>query len=209
MRPLGAFSVDDPARLAVLISGRGSNMTALVAAENVAYRVVAVVSDAADADGLRRAAEMDVPTHALPASDREAALHDVLSGADVDLVAMAGFMRVLSPAFLARWPDRVLNIHPSLLPAFRGLDTHRRALEAGVLAHGCTAHLARPAIDDGPILGQALTAVRPGDDPAALGARVLALEHKLYPRAASAYASGSVRLEGGRVRGAPCLLSEL
>lgn len=197
-------------RGAILISGRGSNMTALLAATaEPTYPIdfVLVASDDPSAPGLERARAAGAATAAIPwgaprpgaRADFEARLEVELRAADVDLICLAGFMRILSPDFAERWRDRVLNIHPSLLPSFKGLDTHARALAAGVRLHGATVHLVRAAIDDGPILGQAALAVGPDDDPTSLAERVLHLEHMLYPRAAAAYASGRTRLLEERV----------
>jgi phosphoribosylglycinamide formyltransferase-1 len=196
-------------RVAVLISGRGSNMAALLdaAARDAAYpaRVVLVLSNRADAAGLARAAAAGVPTAVVESrlfrGDREGferAVDAELARAGVELVALAGFMRVLTPWFVARWQDRMANVHPSLLPAFPGLDTHARALAAGVRLHGCTVHLVRTGVDDGPILAQAAVPVLQDDTPDTLAARVLAQEHRLYPAAFGWLAAGRVRVEGGR-----------
>ena len=179
-------------RTAVLISGRGSNMEALIrAASDKVFpaEVVLVLSDRAEAAGLARAAEAGVPTvvverKAFPSSEaHEAAIHAELEAAGVELVCLAGFMRVLSPGFVARWPGKLLNIHPSLLPAFRGLDTHTRALAAGAAEHGCTVHFVSEELDAGPTIAQARVRVRAGDTPETLAARVLQAEHRLYPEA--------------------------
>ena len=202
-------------RVAILISGRGSNMTALLraaAAEDYPARVVLVLSNRPDAPGLGVAQAAGVPVavvdHRPFGRDREGferAVHAVLEAHGVELVCLAGFMRLLTPWFIDRWPDRLVNIHPSLLPAFRGLDTHARALAAGVRLHGCTVHLVRPATDEGPILGQRAVGVEDGDTPDSLAARVLEAEHRLYPQALRAYAEGlaegEVRVEGMRVLG--------
>lgn len=194
-------------RTAILISGRGSNMTALLgaaAAPDYPAEIVLVLSNRADAAGLQRAREAGVPTAAVESRpfgrDRaafEAAMEAELSSRGVELVALAGFMRVLTPGFVARWQDRLVNIHPSLLPAFPGLDTHARALAAGVKLHGCTVHLVRAGVDDGPILAQAAVAVRTDDTEATLAARVLEQEHRIYPAALAWLAAGRVRVEGG------------
>ncbi len=182
--------------VAILISGRGSNMAALLAAaRDPAFpaRVVLVASNRPGAAGLAHAAAEGVPTATIdhrrhPSREAfEAALDEALAAAGAEIVCLAGFMRVLTGPFTERWRDRLLNIHPSLLPAFRGLDTHRRALEAGVKIHGCTVHLVRPELDDGPILMQAAVPVLPGDDEARLSARVLAREHQIYPAALAAF----------------------
>ena len=177
-------------RVAVLISGRGSNMEALVAAAaapGFPAEIVAVVADKPDAGGLARAADAGIATRAVERKsypDRgafEAALDTALREAGAEFICLAGFMRILSADFVARWPDRILNIHPSLLPSFRGLDTHARALEAGVKIHGVTVHIVTASLDDGPILGQAAIPVLEGDTPDSLAARILAVEHRLYP----------------------------
>ena len=183
----------DRTRVAVLISGRGSNMTALVeAARDPDYpaTVALVLSNNADAAGLRVAATARIPTVAIDhrphGRDREAherAIDAALREAGIELVCLAGYMRLLTPWLVGRWQGRMLNIHPSLLPAFPGLHTHERALAAGVRLHGCTVHLVTEAMDAGPILGQAAVAVRADDTADTLAARVLAQEHALYPAA--------------------------
>ncbi|HEX6142996.1 MAG TPA: phosphoribosylglycinamide formyltransferase [Geminicoccaceae bacterium] len=194
-------------RVAVLISGRGSNLGALLEATRrpaAAAEIVEVISDRPDAAGLDRARGAGLPAVVVARSahpDRgsfEQALQDSLDARGTELICLAGFMRILSPAFVARWRDRILNVHPSLLPAFRGLDTHRRALEAGVRLHGCTVHLVRAEVDAGPILVQGAVPVLPGDDPATLAARVLEVEHRCYPLALELMAAGRVRVEGER-----------
>lgn len=193
---------------AVLISGRGSNMAALLAAAadpSYPARIVLVLSNRPDAPGLAHAAAAGVPTavvdHRAFRGDRaafEAAMTERLQAAGVEIVALAGFLRVLTEGFVRRWQDRLVNIHPSLLPAFPGLDTHARALAAGVKIHGCTVHLVRPGVDEGPILAQAAVPVLPEDTAETLAARVLAEEHRIYPPALAALAAGRVRVEGGR-----------
>lgn len=184
-------------RLAILISGGGSNMAALldaVAAGRVEAEPVLVLSNRPQAAGLEKAAARGVPTAAVDHrayADREsfdAAMQEALDEARAELVACAGFMRIMTDGFVRRWQGRMLNIHPSLLPLFRGLDTHARALEAGVAIHGCTVHEVVPELDAGAILGQAAVPVRSGDTPDALAARVLAMEHKLYPAVLAAFA---------------------
>ncbi|HZF74659.1 MAG TPA: phosphoribosylglycinamide formyltransferase [Acetobacteraceae bacterium] len=197
-------------RVAILISGRGSNMAALLdAAADPAYPadIVLVLSNRADAEGLARAEAAGVPTAVVESRsfgrDRggfEAAMTTTLDRHGVEIVALAGFMRVLTEGFVARWAGRMVNIHPSLLPAFPGLDTHARALAAGVRLHGCTVHLVTPGVDEGPILAQAAVPVLPGDDAARLAARVLEQEHRLYPAALAWLAAGRVRVEGGIAR---------
>lgn len=194
-------------RVAVAISGRGSNMAALLdAATAPGYpaEIVLVVSDRPDAAGLataRRAGIEAVAVDRRAHADRsafEAALQAELDRGAADLLCLAGFMRLLSPAFVAAWRDRMINIHPSLLPAFPGLDTHRRALEAGVRLHGCTVHFVRTEMDRGPIIVQAAVPVMEGDSPDSLAARVLAAEHRIYPRALAWLAAGRIKIEGER-----------
>jgi phosphoribosylglycinamide formyltransferase-1 len=190
-------------RTAVLISGRGSNMLSLLEAaarDDFPARIVAVLSNRPDAPGLARAATQGIPAEAIDHrgfADRdgfERALDARLRALDIDLVCLAGFMRLLTARFVEAWRDRMLNIHPSLLPAFPGLDTHARALAAGVRFAGCTVHVVRAEMDSGPIVAQACVPVLPGDDAAALGARVLAAEHLLYPQALALFASGAARV---------------
>jgi phosphoribosylglycinamide formyltransferase-1 len=194
-------------RTAILISGRGSNMTALIeAAENANYpaEISLVVSNRPDAGGLQRAAQATVATaivdHKGYGKDREGferALQDVLIQHRIEIVCLAGFMRILTPWFIAQWPNRILNIHPALLPAFKGLDTHRRAIAAGVAEHGATVHFVVPEMDSGPIIAQGRVPVRPGDSEEALSARVLAVEHRIYPLALGLVASDRVRVVEG------------
>lgn len=180
-------------RVAILISGRGSNMTALIEAaraEDYPAEIVLVVSNRPDAAGLVRARAAGIATvvidHTRFAGSREAfehALDEELRNYKIGLVCLAGFMRLLTPWLVARWQGRMLNIHPSLLPQFKGLDTHRRALDAGAKWHGATVHFVVPEMDSGPIIVQESVPVREGDTAEALAARVLELEHQLYPRA--------------------------
>ncbi len=179
-------------RLGVLISGRGSNMEALAkAAARPDYpaEIVLVLSNKADAAGLVIASDMGIPTLALPhrayasRSDFDTALDTALRQHGVELIVLAGFMRILTPAFVQSWPGRIINIHPSLLPLYPGLDTHARALAAGDSEAGCTVHLVTEALDDGPALAQARVPVLAGDTPETLAARVLAEEHRIYPEA--------------------------
>ncbi|GAM99672.1 phosphoribosylglycinamide formyltransferase [alpha proteobacterium U9-1i] len=176
-------------RVAVLISGRGSNLQALLGAARDAYEIALVVSNNPDAEGLVRARDAGVEAIALDhrpyGKDREAFERDLdalLIQRNIDLVALAGFMRVLTPFFVRAWANRLVNIHPSLLPKYPGVKTHERALEAGDTEHGCTVHLVVEEVDAGEILGQAKLAIRQGDTPATLAERVLELEHSLYPR---------------------------
>jgi phosphoribosylglycinamide formyltransferase-1 len=185
-------------RVAILISGRGSNMTALIEAakaKDYPAEIALVVSNRPDAAGLDRARSCGIPTavidHTTFRGDRETfeqALDQELREQRIDLVCLAGFMRLLTPWFVNRWSGRMLNIHPSLLPQFKGLHTHRRALEAGVKRHGATVHFVVPEMDAGPIVMQDSVAVHENDTEETLAARVLELEHKIYPRALRAVA---------------------
>lgn len=186
-----------PVRVAVLISGTGSNLRALVEGASNAYAVALVLSNRAEAPGLAWAAERGIATLALPhapyGKDRqahEAALDEALRAHDIEVVALAGYMRVLTPWLVGRWSGRMLNIHPSLLPKYPGLDTHRRALDAGDPEAGCTVHLVSEGVDEGPILDQARVPVLKGDTPETLAARVLEAEHRLYPAALAAFCAG-------------------
>lgn len=189
-------------RVAILISGSGSNMVTLadsMVGDHPA-RPVLVLSNCPDAGGLEKAAARGIPTavvdHRPFKGDRagfEAALQAVLDAARPDIICLAGFMRVLSADFVQHWQGRILNIHPSLLPKYRGLDTHARALAAGESEAGCTVHEVTPALDDGPVLGQARVPVRPGDTPETLAARVLEQEHRLYPEVLRRFAAGDRR----------------
>ncbi|WP_431859669.1 phosphoribosylglycinamide formyltransferase [Azospirillum sp.] len=196
-------------KVGVLISGRGSNLQALIdaaAAPGFPAEIALVLSNKADAAGLARAAEAGIATavvdHREFPGDKaafEAAMDARLRAAGVELVCLAGFMRLLSPWFVDAWRDRMINIHPSLLPAFKGLDTHQRALDAGVRVHGCTVHYVRSEMDVGPIVVQAAVPVLPDDDAHALAGRVLAQEHRAYPLAVRLIAEGQVRVENERV----------
>jgi phosphoribosylglycinamide formyltransferase-1 len=195
-------------RIAILISGRGSNMEAIVracTAERWPAQVVVVVANRPDAGGLAFAAEQGIATavvdhKAHPHRDAfDAALADVLDGFAPDVVVLAGFMRILGAAFVRRFEGRLLNIHPSLLPAFPGLHTHRRALEAGCKAAGATVHFVTPELDHGPIVMQSVVPVRADDDELTLAARVLASEHVIYPKSVRWFVEGRLVLEGGVV----------
>ncbi|THD73499.1 phosphoribosylglycinamide formyltransferase [Thalassobius vesicularis] len=186
-------------RVAILISGGGSNMVKLVESMvgDHPARAVLVGSNDANAAGLKKAAEMGVDTFAVDhrpfKGDREAFQAELLKhlkAAKPDIVCLAGFMRVLTESFVREWDGRMLNIHPSLLPKYKGLHTHARALEAGDTEAGCTVHLVTPALDDGPILGQARVPILPEDDADTLAARVLVQEHKLYPAVLERFARG-------------------
>lgn len=186
-------------RVAILISGGGSNMVALAESMTGDHpaRPVLVASNDPAAKGLERAARMGIPTAAVDhrpfGKDRaafEAALIDPILAANPDVICLAGFMRVLTPAFVERFSGRMLNIHPSLLPKYPGLHTHRRAIEAGDSQAGCTVHLVIPDLDAGPILGQARVPIEPGDTPDTLAARVLVQEHRLYPAVLRRFVQG-------------------
>jgi phosphoribosylglycinamide formyltransferase-1 len=189
----------------VLISGRGSNLQALIdAAANPSYpaEIVTVISNRVDAQGLQRAASAGIPQHVVADPGRAAfaeAADGVLRDAQVALVALAGFMRVLDTGFVERWNDRMINIHPSLLPSFPGLHPQRQALAAGVKFSGCTVHFVRVAVDTGPIIAQAVVPVEDGDDEDRLAARILAAEHRLYPVAVQLLAEGRLSIDGNRV----------
>mgnify|MGYP001213447521 CR=1 FL=1 len=194
-------------RAAILISGRGSNMAALIAAAadpHYPVEIVGVISDKADAAGLGIAAARGVPTQVIARADHagkdahDAAIGAALAKHGAEIVALAGYMRLLSTPFVEKWQGRMVNIHPALLPSFKGLDTHRRALEAGTRVHGCTVHFVTPEMDDGPIIAQAAVPVMLGDDADALAARVLKAEHLLYPLALRLVAEGKARMQGGR-----------
>lgn len=178
----------DPRRVAVLISGRGSNMKALIERAS-GYDVVLVASNKVHAPGLDTARSLGVPTFAFEArrDEFEAAVNRSLAAHKVGTIALAGYMRILSPSFIHHWRGRILNIHPSLLPKHKGLDTHARVLAAGETVTGCTVHLVSEELDSGDIIAQADVPVEPGDDGNALAARVLDAEHRLYPKALSEF----------------------
>lgn len=179
-------------RVAVLISGRGSNMEALVSAcrdNDYPAQIVGVLSNKVDAKGLEFAAANGIPAIAVPHKNyatreaHDAAMHQALLSLNPDIIACAGYMRIMTPEFVQKWQGRMLNIHPSLLPDFKGTHTHERALAAGVEEHGCTVHFVTAALDDGPVIAQATVPVLEDDTPDTLAARVLAAEHRLYPEA--------------------------
>jgi phosphoribosylglycinamide formyltransferase 1 len=192
-------------RVAILISGRGSNMVALIeAATDPTYpaEIALVVSNNPDALGLVRAREAGITTAAIDhrpfGKDRvgfEAALQSVLKAHHIELICLAGFMRLLTAEFVAKWQGRMINIHPALLPAFKGLDTHARALAAGAKTHGATVHFVVPEMDSGPIIAQGSVPVLADDTPEILAARVLAVEHKIYPAALRTVAEGRTRVD--------------
>jgi phosphoribosylglycinamide formyltransferase-1 len=195
-------------RVAILISGRGSNMVSLIEAAgspDFPAEIALVLSNRPEAAGLERAKEAGIATcvidhRAHPTrEDFEQAMDAALASHDIAFICLAGFMRVLTDWFVERWAGRMINIHPSLLPLFRGTHTHRRALEEGVLVHGCTVHFVVPELDAGPIVAQAVVPVVPGDTEESLAARVIVQEHRLYPRALRTICDGSARLENGRV----------
>ncbi|HEY9079699.1 phosphoribosylglycinamide formyltransferase [Magnetovibrio sp.] len=195
-------------KLAVLVSGRGSNLQALIdacAAEDYPAEIALVLSNKADAYGLERARQADIPTAVLSHkdfADRESfdeAMSAKIEEAGAELVCLAGFMRLLSDGFVRKWRDRLINIHPSLLPAYKGLHVHERAIEEGARFSGCTVHFVRPAMDEGPIISQAVVPVHPTDTPDDLAARILEQEHVIYPRAVKFIAEGRVRVSAERV----------
>jgi len=193
-------------RVGVLISGRGSNLRALLAAcTDDAYpaEIVTVISDRAEAPGLAIAQSASVPNTVIPHRVREEFASEadaVLSNQRAQFVCLAGFVRVLDAAFVERWGDRMVNIHPSLLPAFPGLHPQRQALAAGVRFTGCTVHFVRPEVDAGPIIAQAVVPIRPDDDEASLSARILDAEHRLYPLTLRLIAEGRVQVLRGQVQ---------
>ncbi|MBP5856129.1 phosphoribosylglycinamide formyltransferase [Marivibrio halodurans] len=192
-------------KVGVLLSGGGTNLQALIdacAAPGFPAEIALVLSNKAEAYGLERARRAGIPTTVVdhrPFPDRpsfEREIDRALADAGVECVCLAGFLRVLTEGFVERWHDRMLNIHPSLLPAYKGLETHARALADGVAIHGCTVHFVRPALDDGPLIAQAEVPVHPGDDPAMLAARVLTREHEIYPLALRLMGEGRLSVEG-------------
>lgn len=194
-------------RTVVLISGRGSNMTALIAAaSNLDYpaEIVGVISDRANAAGLGIAAARGIATKVISRADytskeaHDGGIDAALVSFGAEIVALAGYMRILGARFVEKWLGRMINIHPALLPAFKGLDTHARAIRAGIRIHGCTVHFVTLDMDDGPIIAQAAVPVMVGDNEDMLAARVLKAEHRLYPLALGLVAEGKARMEGGR-----------
>jgi len=194
-------------RVAILISGRGSNMRSLMAAASAPdfpVEIALVISNIGSAAGIQFAADAGIATEIVPhkayesreAFDRAVSAH--LEEAKIDIVCLAGFMRILSDWFASRWQGRMINIHPSLLPLFKGTHVHEQALQAGVRVSGCTVHFVVPELDAGPIIAQATVPVKSDDTPETLAARVLVEEHKLYPAALKLLAEGKVRLEAGR-----------
>jgi phosphoribosylglycinamide formyltransferase-1 len=195
-------------RVAALISGRGSNMLSLMAAaqqKDYPAEIALVFSNKPDAPGLATAKQAGIATAALhhkdfaTREDFERAMQDILLAHKIDLVCLAGFMRLLTPWFVEQWTGRMINIHPAILPSYKGLHTHERALADGVKLHGATVHFVVPEMDAGPIIAQAAVPVVDGDTPETLGARVLAQEHMIYPLALRLVASGQARIEGQKV----------
>ena len=195
-------------RLGILISGRGSNMRSLIEAARAPdypVEVAVVISNRPAAEGLEFAKAQGIPALGLDHTRYEGREHfesqmqSVLTAAKVDLVACAGFMRLMTPGFVEKWRDRMVNIHPSLLPSFKGLHTHERAIEAGVLVAGCTVHVVRTGMDEGPIIAQAAVPVLAGDTSETLASRVLAAEHLLYPHALALFARGGARVDGEKI----------
>jgi phosphoribosylglycinamide formyltransferase 1 len=192
-------------RVGVLISGRGSNLQALIdACGNLGYpaEIALVICSRPAAPGLGLAEAAGIPTVVVPHRDRDAFAEkagELLHERRIELICLAGFMRVLERSFVEAWHDRMVNIHPSLLPAFRGLHAQRQALAAGVRFSGCTVHFVRPELDNGPIIAQAVVPVHPGDDEERLAARILGVEHRLYPLALRLIAEGRVRVVAGQV----------
>jgi phosphoribosylglycinamide formyltransferase-1 len=198
------MSARAPLKLAILISGRGSNMSAILRAAlsgAIAVEPALVIADRGDAPGLASAAGLGVPTLAWPGERHdgsfEAMLLRTLESVQPDAIALAGFMRILSPALVGRYLGRMLNVHPSLLPAYRGLHTHRRVLAAGDTEHGASVHFVTPELDAGPVVLQSKVAVLPGDTEATLATRVLATEHVIYPRVLGWLAAGRLSFRSG------------
>jgi phosphoribosylglycinamide formyltransferase 1 len=191
--------------IVILISGRGSKMEAIVGS-GLPARVAAVISNRADAAGLKFAAQSGIPAKVVDEREHasrgafDAALETAIERHSPDLVALAGFMRILGGDFVRHYSGRMVNIHPSLLPAFPGLHTHRRALQEGVKLHGCTVHFVTPQVDHGPIIAQAAIPVHPRDTEATLAARVLHQEHRVYPLALRWFVEGRLAVENGIVR---------
>ena len=203
---LGLGRATERLRVGVLISGRGSNLQALIdaaAGPDYPAEIRLVISNRSDAPGLERAARAGIARRVIAFNSRErfaAEAHHALRGAGIQIVALAGFMRLLDAAFVEGWRDRMVNIHPSLLPAFPGLNAQRQALAAGVKFSGCTVHFVRPEMDTGPIIAQAAVPVLPDDDEAALASRILAAEHQIYPFALRLLAEGRVTVANDRIR---------
>jgi phosphoribosylglycinamide formyltransferase-1 len=189
-------------RVAVLISGRGSNLGALIAAQDASYKIVLVISNVADAGGLEKARAAGIATSVIPHAGKsreafDAEMDVVLRAANIELVVLAGFMRILSDGFVRGWEGKLINIHPSLLPAYKGTRVHERVIEAQEAISGASVHFVVPELDAGPVIAQASVQVAPSDTPETLAERVLAVEHTLYPEALKLLASDKVKLENG------------
>ena len=187
-------------RVAVLISGRGSNLSALIAAQDASYKIILVISNVEGAGGLEKARAAGIATEIVPHAGKsreafDAELDTTLRAAGAELVVLAGFMRILSDGFVRGWEGRLINIHPSLLPAYRGTKVHERVIAAGESESGASVHFVVPELDAGPVIAQTKVPVRPDDTVETLSDRVLSVEHKLYPDALKLLASGKVRLE--------------
>ncbi len=186
-------------RVAVLISGRGTNLGALIAAQDGSYKIILVISNMENAGGLEKARAAGIATQVVPHGGKsreafDAELDAALRAAGAELVVLAGFMRILSDGFARAWEGRLINIHPSLLPAYRGTKVHERVIAAGEAESGASVHFVVPELDAGPVIAQARVPVEPGDTPESLATRILAVEHKLYPDALKLLADGKVRL---------------
>jgi phosphoribosylglycinamide formyltransferase-1 len=191
-------------KVAVLISGRGSNLGSLIAAQGDSYKIILVISNIADAAGLERAAAAGIATLTIPHAGKTRDAFDgemdaALRAASAEIVVLAGFMRILSDGFVRGWEGKLVNIHPSLLPAYKGIKVHERVIEARETLSGASVHFVVPELDAGPVIAQASVPVHPSDTPDALAARVLDVEHRLYPEAVALLANGKVRLEKGLV----------
>jgi len=194
-------------KVAVLISGRGSNLAALIAAQDDSYRIILVVSNVADAGGLEKARVAGIATQVIPhtgplgekktRADFDAEIDAALRAAGVEIVVLAGFMRILSDGFVRGWEGRMINIHPSLLPAYKGTKVHERVIEAREALSGASVHFVVPELDAGPVIAQAAVPVHPSDTPETLAARVLDIEHQIYPEALKLLATGKVELKNG------------
>jgi phosphoribosylglycinamide formyltransferase-1 len=186
----------------VLISGRGSNLQNLIDAQDASYRIILVVSNVEGAVGLERARAAGIATTVIPHAGKsreafDAEMDAALRAADAEIVVLAGFMRILSDGFARRWEGRLINIHPSLLPAYKGIGVHERVIQAGELRSGASVHFVVPELDAGPVIAQASVPVHPGDTPQTLADRVLTVEHKLYPEALKLLAADKVKLQNG------------
>ncbi len=196
-------------KLGVLISGRGSNLQSIInasEAKDFPADINIVIANIPNINGLRIAKKASIPTKIIKHEcykERESfedAIHSALTKAGVDLICLAGFMRILTDTFVNRWSNKVINIHPSLLPSFKGLNTHKRAIEAGVKFSGCTVHFVRPNMDEGPIIIQSVVAIQPKDTPDSLASRILAEEHKIYPLAIRLIANDKISIKNGLVK---------